>query len=670
MESGAGQGRFPAIPLRVICTAKCSVARYALTGDATRKAETMGQVREVYGASLSPDATAFAHIVDDGGYPRAVQRFLRGWRASSSRNVELPVEGPVSRVIHSADGQWLACEVTPDGSGSRSQIWLVTTDPDDRMARRIDDQEAGTAELIAWDGTLVAAILTGEDGVGRSCLIDPADGRHIVLDSRSGGRLVDAWAGAALIRVGPRGYHEMIMLFGETEIALLPSDPGSTTADGIILDDHQPRRLRYGLTGEQTKLYNPGVGADGYVRALIRSDHGCEHARLLEVTVTLDGVKYSVVAERPDCDLAEFAVSDDLSTVALLWNLQGRSELQILEYSDYTLTAPIGLPGPLARELSISAGGSMVAMTVEGPALPRIVELVDPRSREWEVVDTERDRGAEIPGIFAQSQSITARDGLSLNAWLYRPMEASAPAGAVVFLHGGPEGQARPGYNDIFAQLVNDGFSVLAPNVRGSGGFGRTFVHADDKEKRFAAIDDVADCVRFLVDSGLADPRRVACAGWSYGGYLTQAALTFHPALFAAGISICGMSDLSTFYRNTEPWIADSSYPEYGHPIGDRELLEQLSPLRRVDALVAPLLVVHGAHDTNVPVSESEQIVEALRNVGRRVHYLLFSDDGHEIVKRENRAALATAMSEWLTVAFDASAVSPPSRAVREVGNA
>ena len=88
-----------------------------------------------------------------------------------------------------------------------------------------------------------------------SCLIDPADGRRTVLDRRSGGRLVDAWAGAALIRVGPRGYHEMIMLHGQTEIALLPSDPGSTTADGVILDDHHPRRIRYGPDGEATKLY-------------------------------------------------------------------------------------------------------------------------------------------------------------------------------------------------------------------------------------------------------------------------------------------------------------------------------------------------------------------------------------------------------------------------------
>lgn len=617
------------------------------------------QVRALYGASLSPDATAFAHLVDDGGYPRAVQRFLRGQRASSSRDVELPVAGPVTRVIHSADGHWLACQVAPDGA-NRSQIWIVTTDPDDRMARRIDNEEHGTAELIGWDGTRVAAILTGEDGIGRSCLIDPGDGFTTVLDRRSGGRLIDAWAGAALIRVGPRGYHEMIMLHGSTEIALLPSDPGSVTAAGVILDDHHPRRIRSGHTGEEIRLHyptkmcrNPGRG---YVRALVLSDNGCEYTRLLEVTVSEDGVSYFVVAERPDCSIDEFAVSDDLSTIALLWNLQGRSELQIIEYSDYTLTPPIPLPGPVAGELSISAGGSLVAMTIQGPDLPRTVELVNPRTREWELIDREPTRGPVITGFTAESQPerITARDGLGLNAWLFRPPDASEPTGAVIYLHGGPEGQARPGYHEIFAHLVNNGIAVLAPNVRGSGGFGRTFVHADDKEKRFAAIDDVADCVRFLVDNKLADPRRIACAGWSYGGYLTLAALTFHSDLFAAGVSICGMSDLSTFYRNTEPWIADAAFPEYGHPVNDRELLDRLSPLQRVDALTAPLLVVHGAHDTNVPVGESEQIVEALRNAGRDVRYLLFDDDGHSISKRENRAVLAEAMSEWLRKAFAA----------------
>jgi dipeptidyl aminopeptidase/acylaminoacyl peptidase len=177
-------------------------------------------------------------------------------------------------------------------------------------------------------------------------------------------------------------------------------------------------------------------------------------------------------------------------------------------------------------------------------------------------------------------------------------------------------------------------------------------MHADDRERRFAAIDDVADAALFLVERGLAPADCIACCGWSYGGYLTQAALTFHPQLFAAGISICGMSDLNTWYRNTEPWIAAAAYSKYGHPVSDRELLDQLSPLLRAHALTAPLLLVHGLNDTNVPPSESQQMFDALRNLGRTVEQLLFDDDGHEIDKRENRAVLVKAMCEWLTTAF------------------
>ncbi len=627
------------------------------------------QVRAIYGPSLSPDATAFAHIVDDGGYPRAVQRFLRGWRASSSRDVELPIDGPVTRVIHSADGHWLACEVSPDG-GSRTQIWVVTTDPDDRAARRIDAEGlqstegvAGTAELIGWDGAQVAAILTGEDGVGQSCLIDPETGSRVVLDRRSAGRLVDSWAGASLVRVGPRGYRELLMLRGGTEMALLPYDPGSTTDAGVILDDHTPRRLRYGTEGESTRLYHPakdyeprdaadaaaGFGP-GFVRALVRSDNGAGHARLLEVTAIEDGVSYQVIAERDGYELDEFVVSDDLSTVAILWNLHGCSELQIMQYADRTLSPPIELPGMVAGELSISAGGSMVAMTVEGPSQPRTVELVDTRTIEWEQVDRVPMSGprAADPTL----ETVTARDGMTLTGWRYSPPPGVADLGALIYLHGGPEGQSRPGYSEVFPQLLDAGITVFAPNVRGSGGFGRAFMHADDRERRFAAIDDVADCVHHLVASGFADPARIACGGWSYGGYLTLAALTFHPDLFAAGVSICGMSDLSTFYRNTEAWIAAAAYPKYGHPISDRDLLDQLSPLLRADALTAPLMLVHGGNDTNVPVGESEQMAQALRERGRDVRYLIFDDDGHEIAKRENRARLATALKEWLSAAF------------------
>ncbi len=643
-----------------LCTR--SVRRAADSGFAERAERAQSsivgeQVRRIYGASMSPDATAFAHLVDDGGYPRAVQRFLRGWRASSSRDVELPVVGPVTRVLHSADGHWLACQVAPEG-GTRSQIWVVTTDPDDRDARRIDFWPSGvegTAELIGWDGTQVAAILTGEDGVGSSCLIDPSGQSSIVLDRRTGGRLVDAWAGASLVRVGPRGYRDLIMLRGLTETALLPFDPGSTTDTGIILDDHSPRRLRSGPEGEVLELYQPAKdyglnSTEGYVRALIRSENGAQHARLLEVSVTADGVAYQVLAERPGYELDKFTVSDDMTTVAILWNIHGASELQVLELGDNTLHAPIPLPGLVASELSMSAGGTMLAVTVEGPSNPPAVELVEPRTGEWEPVDRIPSTGplSADPTL----ETVTARDGMRFTGWLFRPPEGVETIGAMVFLHGGPEGQGRPGYNEFFPSLLDVGICVFLPNVRGSGGFGRAFMHADDRERRFAAIDDVADAVHYLVGNGYAPQGRVACCGWSYGGYLTQAALAFHPQEFAAGISICGMSDLNTWYRTTEPWIAAAAYPKYGHPVSDQDLLERLSPLPRVQAITAPLLLVHGLTDTNVPASESRQMYDALRALGRKTELLVFDDDGHEIDKRENRAVLLKNMTAWLTEAF------------------
>jgi dipeptidyl aminopeptidase/acylaminoacyl peptidase len=304
----------------------------------------------------------------------------------------------------------------------------------------------------------------------------------------------------------------------------------------------------------------------------------------------------------------------------------------------------------VASQLSISAGGSMLAMTVEGPSTPPTVELVDPRTREWELVDREPSSGPMAPD--PTLERVTARDGMEFSGWLFRPRDGVPTIGAMLFLHGGPEGQGRPGYNEFFPALLEEGISVFLPNVRGSGGFGRTFMHADDKERRFAAIDDVADAVDYLVEQGVAPADRIACCGWSYGGYLTQAALTFHPDRFAAGISICGMSDLNTWYRNTEPWIAAAAYPKYGHPISDRELLEQLSPLQRVDAMTAPLLLVHGANDTNVPPGESQQMFEALQELNRKVELLMFDDDGHEIDRRENRAVLVKAMREWLIAAF------------------
>lgn len=617
----------------------------ARTPDAatTAAAAQPRHIRFTSGASVAPDGTAIAHLVDDGGYPRAVQRFLSGRATSAARWVELPVDGPVTRIMHSADGRWLACEVAPD-AGTRTQVWVVSTDPDDRGARRLGSAGDSSTELVGWDGNRVATVATDEEGVAESRLVDPHTQDTVVLDRRVGGHLVDAWAGSALLRVGPRGHRELLLLHEDgTRIALLPNDVGSTTDAGVILDDHR-------LLGVVDQLRSPWASSDGeperYLRSLVRSDNGAEFARLLGVAVSSEGVSYRVLAEREDGDLDEFAVSDDHSTVALLWNHKGLSQLQILHLADGSLDDPLGLPGLVASELSISADGSLLAVTVQGPGMPPSVEIVDPRTGEWGPAEAARTRmdDDDLPTLL----EFPARDGTPLSGWLYQA-QGSGPGPVLLYFHGGPEAQERPGYSDYYPAIVAAGFTVFGTNVRGSGGFGRTFMHADDRYGRFAGINDVADCVQYLVDHGIADPARVACAGRSYGGYLTLASLTFHAELFAAGIAICGMSDLESFYANTEPWIAAAAYPKYGHPVHDRELLRELSPIHRIAELRAPLLVVHGAHDTNVPVSESEQIVAAVRDRGGIAEFLLFDDEGHDIVKRENRDVLAEAMVNWLT---------------------
>ena len=131
--------------------------------------------------------------------------------------------------------------------------------------------------------------------------------------------------------------------------------------------------------------------------------------------------------------------------------------------------------------------------------------------------------------------------------------------------------------------------------------------------------------------------------GRSYGGYLTLAALVEHPELFAAGVDVCGMADFATFYAHTEPWIAAAAVAEYGDPVRDADLLRALSPIHRIDRLTAPLLVVHGADDTNVPVEEAEQVVAALAARGVEHEYLLFEGEGHELLATPNRVAFVRA---------------------------
>ncbi|MCE4602408.1 MAG: S9 family peptidase [Desulfurococcales archaeon] len=234
-------------------------------------------------------------------------------------------------------------------------------------------------------------------------------------------------------------------------------------------------------------------------------------------------------------------------------------------------------------------------------------------------------------------------DGLRVRGLLYMPRKpVSTPPPAVVWLHGGPESQERVRFNQFHQLFQSLGVAVVAPNFRGSLGYGKSFVHLDDVDKREGAVHDVYHAVESLAGRGLIDRSRLCVMGGSYGGYLTLMSMALYPDLWRCGVEIVGIVNLVTFIRNTSPYRRRYRIDEYGDPDRHGEVMLRLSPISHIHKIKAPLMVVHGARDPRVPVSEAEQLVEALRGRGVEVEYIRLEDEGHGIAKIRNRVRVYT----------------------------
>ncbi|MFD3543321.1 alpha/beta hydrolase family protein, partial [Streptomyces sp. NPDC058662] len=481
----------------------------------------------------------------------------------------------------------------------------------------------------ARDGGL-AAYLIDPDGERAPVLLHSEEGAASlrVCDTSADGRL-------ALVRRGPRGHREGLVLdtaSGRTALAL-------RVADG-----------------------DPWIGRfSADARTLwLRSDLDREFAALLRVRLDEDGrgQGVSVAAERDRCALDLLGVPDHGRWAVLAWNVHGATELESVGLPLAPADGEVGprhhpvLPHEVVTRIAPVERGGLFAALSGSRRRPGIWELdagLVPARAPW----SARDEDAVPPGrppVRPVPLRCEARDGLVLGGWYYRApgRAAGRPAPCVIHLHGGPEEQERPVFNPLYHELLGRGLDVFAPDVRGSSGWGRSFVDADLGAGRFAAIEDVADCAAHVVALGYADPRRLGVMGRSYGGYLTMACLVWHPDLFRAGVAVCGMSDFATFFAGTEPWIAQSAAAKYGHPEHDRDLLRALSPMSRVDQLRAPVLAVHGEHDTNVPPTESEQFVRAANERGVPARQLTLLNEGHEFLRADNRRLYRRTAADWL----------------------
>ncbi|HEY1628700.1 MAG TPA: S9 family peptidase, partial [Tepidisphaeraceae bacterium] len=251
--------------------------------------------------------------------------------------------------------------------------------------------------------------------------------------------------------------------------------------------------------------------------------------------------------------------------------------------------------------------------------------------------------------------TIKSRDGLDLVCYLTLPVGAQKdhPLPMVLFVHGGPWGRDSWGYNPMHQWLANRGYAVLSVNFRGSTGFGKAFVNAGNREWGGKMQDDLSDAVAYAINAKIADPTKIAIMGGSYGGYAALAGMTFTPDTFAAGVDICGPSNINTLLQTIPPyWVPatmlwKTRVGDYSTPEG-KLFLDSRSPLNKADQIKKPLLIGQGANDPRVKQAEADQIVKAMQAKNIPVTYIVYSDEGHGFVRPENRKSFFAVSEAFL----------------------
>jgi dipeptidyl aminopeptidase/acylaminoacyl peptidase len=363
-----------------------------------------------------------------------------------------------------------------------------------------------------------------------------------------------------------------------------------------------------------------------------------------------DGKQQPLAAEIK-WDLENLAVSEDGSQVAIAANEDGRSRL-------YLVDPRTGRPRPVAlpENAVIGAMGfprkkpGLLALTFQTATQPTDAYQVDLRSGRvvrW----TRSEVGGLDPSRFVDAQLVRYPAGGgagTMPAFLYKPRGAAGKLPVVIVWHGGPEGQSRPTFVPTWQLFAAElGLAVLLPNVRGSVGYGKAYLAADDGVKREQALSDIAATLDYIASQPDLDAARVGVYGGSYGGYMTLATVAFQPKRVRAAVDVVGISSLPSFLQNTQAYRRDLRRAEYGDERDPavRAVQERISPLGSVEKIEAELFVVQGKNDPRVPQSEAEQIVQAVRKRGKDVWYLLGLNEGHGFQKKENRDYLTPAIA-------------------------
>lgn len=455
---------------------------------------------------------------------------------------------------------------------------------------------------------------------------------------------------------------------------LLETDSGAWSAADFAPDDSRVLVVQY-LSINESRAYelNMDTGAlrpllDPSIRAAIgemrysgdgagvyfSSDVGAEFMRLHYLD--LQSGELSVLTSDTPWDVEGLDISADGRYLAFSLNEAGASRLRILRLPEHTPVALPSLPVGVLSGMQFAPDSRRLALAIDQARAPSdlfTLDIAQRRVTRWtdsEVGGLDRSSFIEPELIEYPTFDLEGAQPRSIPAFVYRPPGAG-PHPVLINIHGGPEGQYRPGFSSFSQYLASElGVAVIAPNVRGSAGYGKSYLQLDNGRLREDSVKDIGALLDWIAGEPALDADRVAVTGGSYGGYMVLASLVHYGDRLAAGVESVGISNFVTFLTNTQDYRRDLRRAEYGDERDPdmRAFLESISPLNQVASITRPLLIFQGANDPRVPASESEQIAAALKAAGTPVWYVLALDEGHGFRRKINRDYQNAATVEFL----------------------
>jgi dipeptidyl aminopeptidase/acylaminoacyl peptidase len=519
--------------------------------------------------------------------------------------------------------------------GGNEFTQLFAFDPATGDARMLSDGESRNSAVV-WDrqGQRIAYQSTRRNGTSNDVwLMDPDDpgSAEIVLESPDG-----SWWGAAE--------------FSKSGSKLLVTNYVSITdarAHVVDLDSGESTPL---AGGPDDPGYNVPVAFDENEDGFwLLTDEGSEFTQLAWQPLAAGAAPVVVTTDIP-WNISAVTISQDRRRMAFTVNEGGTTALYLMDPRTRKYRRVDRLPVGVAGALEFSPDGSKLGLTLNTPQTPSDVFSLELGKKPLEHGELIRWTHSEVGGLDT-STFVTPRlvrfptfdevDGKprEIPAWVYTP-PGDGPFPVIVSIHGGPESQARPYFSSTYQLWLRElGAAVIVPNVRGSSGYGKTYVALDNGYRREDSVRDIGALLDWIDAQETLDGDRVGVFGGSYGGYMVLASAVHYGDRLRAAVDIVGISSFVTFLENTQDYRRDLRRVEYGDERDPemRAFLQKISPLNNADKIAVPMFVVQGQNDPRVPVTEAEQMVAALRDRGEKVWYMNALNEGHGFRRKENR---------------------------------